>query len=75
LTLVNACRDTEPGVKAIDATKFATRFDVIASGLLDVISTDVLQGETADGNKFLRAELLGMNVYGSQVPYISSIAI
>ncbi|KAJ7895340.1 hypothetical protein B0H13DRAFT_2035146 [Mycena leptocephala] len=64
LALANAWSDTEPGVKAIDATKFAIRFDVVASGLLDVISTDVLQGETADGNKFLRAELLGMNVYG-----------
>ncbi|KAJ7889767.1 hypothetical protein B0H13DRAFT_2341352 [Mycena leptocephala] len=27
--LANACHDTEPGVKAIDATKFATRFDVV----------------------------------------------
>jgi hypothetical protein len=65
-------RDTEPGVKAMEATKLPTRFDVVgslvASGLLDVISTDVLQGENADGNKSLSAELSGMNIYGSSTP-------
>ncbi|KAJ7623057.1 hypothetical protein DFH06DRAFT_1059365, partial [Mycena polygramma] len=49
----------------MDTTKFATRLDIVASGLLDVIAHDVLQGDNADGNKSLKAHLAGLNVYGS----------
>ncbi|KAJ6505780.1 hypothetical protein C8R47DRAFT_967715 [Mycena vitilis] len=44
--------------------QFTTRLDVVASGLLDVIATDVLHGENADGNKSLKAQLTGLNAYG-----------
>ncbi|KAJ7648962.1 hypothetical protein DFH06DRAFT_1331987 [Mycena polygramma] len=50
--------------RTMDATKFATRLDVVASGLLNVIATDVLQGENADGNKSLKAQLTRLKVYG-----------
>ncbi|KAJ7611545.1 hypothetical protein DFH06DRAFT_156374 [Mycena polygramma] len=46
------------------AKKFSTRLDLAASGLLDVVATDVLQGDNADGNKSLKAQLKGLNVYG-----------
>ncbi|KAJ6463468.1 hypothetical protein C8R45DRAFT_878348 [Mycena sanguinolenta] len=49
--------------RTMDSTKFATRFDVVTSGLIDEISGDVLQGENVD--KLLRAELSHMKVYGS----------
>ncbi|KAJ7186428.1 hypothetical protein C8R46DRAFT_1272968 [Mycena filopes] len=48
----------------MDLTKFASRFDVVASGLVDAISPDILQGQGADGDKTLRAELYKLNVYG-----------
>ncbi|KAJ7611516.1 hypothetical protein DFH06DRAFT_1109795 [Mycena polygramma] len=51
-------------VNTMDTTKFATRLDIVASGLLDVIALDVLQGDNADGNKSLKAHLAGLNVYG-----------
>ncbi|KAF7373570.1 hypothetical protein MSAN_00567400 [Mycena sanguinolenta] len=63
--LANACDtggQTASG-RTMDSTKFATRFDVVTSGLIDMISGDVLQGENVD--KSLRAELSHMNVYGS----------
>ncbi|KAJ7263757.1 hypothetical protein C8J57DRAFT_1625989, partial [Mycena rebaudengoi] len=44
--------------------QFSTRFDVVSSGLLDVISADILQGPNADTDKYLRAELFEMTVYG-----------
>ncbi|KAF8192667.1 hypothetical protein K438DRAFT_1496379, partial [Mycena galopus ATCC 62051] len=47
----------------MDATKFAVRLDPVTSGLIDVISNDVLQGENVD--KSLRAELSRLKVYGS----------
>ncbi|KAJ6554837.1 hypothetical protein B0H19DRAFT_1072184 [Mycena capillaripes] len=47
----------------MDLAKFATRFDVGASGLIDIISPYMLQGENTDG-KALRAELYMLNVYG-----------
>ncbi|KAJ7743271.1 hypothetical protein DFH07DRAFT_905141 [Mycena maculata] len=48
----------------MDLTKFAARFDVVASGLIDNIGPDILQGQDADGNKKLRAEMYKLNVYG-----------
>ncbi|KAJ7623028.1 hypothetical protein DFH06DRAFT_1446670 [Mycena polygramma] len=70
-TLSGACQQSEANyngntrtARTMDAKKFSTRADVVASGLLDVIATDVLQGENADGNKLLRAQLTGLNVYG-----------
>ncbi|KAJ7016550.1 hypothetical protein C8F04DRAFT_1406883 [Mycena alexandri] len=48
----------------MDLTKFASRLDIVASGLIDTISPDILQGQGADGEKTLRAELYKLNVYG-----------
>ncbi|KAJ7661116.1 hypothetical protein B0H14DRAFT_3077413, partial [Mycena olivaceomarginata] len=48
----------------MDLAKFAARLDVVASGLVDAISADILQGQTTDGDKVLRAELYKLNVYG-----------
>ncbi|KAJ7749712.1 hypothetical protein B0H16DRAFT_1551129 [Mycena metata] len=48
----------------MDLTKFASRLDVVVSGLIDTISPDILQGQGADGEKTLRAELYKLNVYG-----------
>ncbi|KAJ6466133.1 hypothetical protein C8R47DRAFT_1326279 [Mycena vitilis] len=66
--LLSACGQPDTGnFRTMDATKFATRLDVVASGLLDAIATDVLQGENADGNKHLKAQLTGLKVYGPDV--------
>ncbi|KAJ7186454.1 hypothetical protein C8R46DRAFT_1273049, partial [Mycena filopes] len=48
----------------MDLTKVASRLDVVASGLVDAISPDILQGQGADGDETLRAELHKLNVYG-----------
>ncbi|KAJ7815985.1 hypothetical protein B0H14DRAFT_1402052 [Mycena olivaceomarginata] len=48
----------------MDLAKFAARLDVVASGLVDAISPDILQGQTTNGDKVLRAELYKLNVYG-----------
>ncbi|KAJ7270716.1 hypothetical protein B0H12DRAFT_1177944 [Mycena haematopus] len=56
--LLNAYRNTG----TMDSTQFAARLDVVASGLIDGISNDVLQGENVD--KLLRAQLSHMKVYG-----------
>ncbi|KAJ7142861.1 hypothetical protein C8R44DRAFT_692472 [Mycena epipterygia] len=48
----------------LDLTKFAARLDVVASGLVDAITPDILQGQEADGRKALRAEMYKLNVYG-----------
>ncbi|KAJ7034207.1 hypothetical protein C8F04DRAFT_1260216 [Mycena alexandri] len=48
----------------MDLTKFASRLDIVASGLIDTISPDILQGQGEDGEKTLRAELYKLNVYG-----------
>ncbi|KAJ7441018.1 hypothetical protein B0H11DRAFT_1882487 [Mycena galericulata] len=48
----------------IDLNKFASRLDVVSSGLLDAISPDMLVGQSVDANKVLRAELYKLNVYG-----------
>ncbi|KAJ7315757.1 hypothetical protein DFH08DRAFT_790188 [Mycena albidolilacea] len=48
----------------MELSKFAARLDVVASGLVDAISADILEGQDADGDKILRAELYKLNVYG-----------
>lgn len=48
----------------MDVTEFATRLDVVASGLLAAIKFDILQGQNSDANKSLTAELYKLNVYG-----------
>ncbi|KAF7359634.1 Fe2OG dioxygenase domain-containing protein [Mycena venus] len=48
----------------IDLTRFASRLDVVSSGLLDAISPDLLAGQSVDSDKVLRAELYKLNVYG-----------
>ncbi|KAJ6513659.1 hypothetical protein C8R47DRAFT_1206964 [Mycena vitilis] len=47
----------------MNLNKFAARLDVVASGLIDAISPDLLQGQDTDA-KALRAELYKLNVYG-----------
>ncbi|KAJ7353302.1 hypothetical protein DFH08DRAFT_987532 [Mycena albidolilacea] len=62
--LANAC-DADVGTlreRTMDHTKFSPRLDVVSSGLLDVISKDILEGQNA--NKLLRAELSHLKVYG-----------
>ncbi|KAJ7138617.1 hypothetical protein C8R46DRAFT_969387 [Mycena filopes] len=48
----------------MDLSKFASRLDVVASGLIDAISPDILQGQAIDDDETLRAELYKLNVYG-----------
>ncbi|KAJ7649161.1 hypothetical protein B0H17DRAFT_1215432 [Mycena rosella] len=52
----------------MDAAQFAACFDVGAFGLIDAIGPDVLQtclqGRSIDGDKFLRAEIQKLHVYG-----------
>ncbi|KAJ6536882.1 hypothetical protein B0H19DRAFT_962516 [Mycena capillaripes] len=48
----------------MDLNKFASRLDVVSSGLLDAISPDMLVGQSVDSVKVLRAELYKLNVYG-----------
>ncbi|KAJ6568120.1 hypothetical protein B0H10DRAFT_1965111 [Mycena sp. CBHHK59/15] len=48
----------------MDPTKFAARLDVVASGLIDAISPDILEGQNAEGEKVLKAEMYKLNVYG-----------
>ncbi|KAJ7093441.1 hypothetical protein B0H15DRAFT_1020826 [Mycena belliarum] len=49
----------------LDLTEFATRIDVVASGLLDAIIPDILEGQNSASDKVLRAEMYTLNVYGS----------
>ncbi|KAJ7907627.1 hypothetical protein B0H13DRAFT_2251640 [Mycena leptocephala] len=48
----------------MDLTKFAARLDIVASGLLETISPDILDGQNFDTEKVLRAEMYKLNVYG-----------
>ncbi|KAJ7116221.1 hypothetical protein C8R43DRAFT_960894 [Mycena crocata] len=68
--LVSACHPTTvvaDGGKVLkmNPAKFATRLDLVDSGLIDVIAADILQGKNADGKKSLRAEIRELNVYDS----------
>ncbi|KAJ7748940.1 hypothetical protein B0H16DRAFT_1251342, partial [Mycena metata] len=51
----------------IDLAQFASRLDVVASGLIDAIAPDILQGQGAEGDKTLRAELHRLNVYSEHI--------
>ncbi|KAJ7623044.1 hypothetical protein DFH06DRAFT_1446712 [Mycena polygramma] len=67
--LSGACQQSEAHSNGntagtMDTKKFTTRLDVVASGLLEAVSADVLQGANADGNKLLKSQLTGLNVYG-----------
>ncbi|KAJ7138634.1 hypothetical protein C8R46DRAFT_1234435 [Mycena filopes] len=48
----------------LDLSKFASRLDVVASGLIRAISPDMLLGQAVDDDKTLQAELYKLNVYG-----------
>ncbi|KAJ7148365.1 hypothetical protein C8R46DRAFT_917007 [Mycena filopes] len=48
----------------MDLNAFATRLDVVSSGILDAISPDMLEGQGLGSDKVLRAELYKLNVYG-----------
>jgi hypothetical protein len=61
----NVLDETYRKAGKMDLTKFAARLDVVASGLVDAISPDILQGQDTHGDKAVRAELYKLNVYGS----------
>ncbi|KAJ7253769.1 hypothetical protein B0H12DRAFT_986977, partial [Mycena haematopus] len=46
----------------MDLGKFAPSFDV--SGLLETVAPEIMQGQNADEDKFLKAEMYKLNVYG-----------
>ncbi|KAK7046439.1 Fe2OG dioxygenase domain-containing protein [Favolaschia claudopus] len=48
----------------MDLDKFATRLDVLSSGILSAIKQDILQGQAAGSDKVLVPELYKLNVYG-----------
>ncbi|KAJ7093439.1 hypothetical protein B0H15DRAFT_832331 [Mycena belliarum] len=48
----------------MDLGKFSACLDVAASGLLDTISPDLLEGQNAAQGKIIRAEMYKLNVYG-----------
>ncbi|KAK6984888.1 Fe2OG dioxygenase domain-containing protein [Favolaschia claudopus] len=48
----------------MDLDKFATRLDVLSSGLLAAIRPTIMQGQAEADNKTLIAELYKLNVYG-----------
>ncbi|KAJ6463616.1 hypothetical protein C8R47DRAFT_1026618 [Mycena vitilis] len=48
----------------LDLDKFATRLDVSASGLLEAITPDIMQGQTVEAGKYVRADMYKLNVYG-----------
>ncbi|KAJ7175085.1 hypothetical protein C8R43DRAFT_1057737 [Mycena crocata] len=48
----------------MDLDHFSARLDVVTSGILDVISPDILQGQDQDADRVVRAELYKLNVYG-----------
>lgn len=53
----------------LDAEDFSLPFNAVQAGLLDVIGTELLEGE--DEARRLRAELYKLNVYGKRVGYES----
>ncbi|KAJ7154419.1 hypothetical protein C8R43DRAFT_950063 [Mycena crocata] len=68
--LASACHPTTVGtggrkILKMDPTKFATRLDLVDSGLIDTIAADILRGKNADGKKSLRAEIQELNIYDS----------
>ncbi|KAJ7325949.1 hypothetical protein DFH08DRAFT_1028017 [Mycena albidolilacea] len=50
----------------MDHDKFAACFDV--AELLETISPDILQGQNSDSDKYLKAEMYKLNVYGAAGP-------
>ena len=52
----------------LDNAEFATKFDVISSGLLDAIKYALLEGK--DATIPVRAELYKLNIYGKFPPLI-----
>ncbi|KAJ7123259.1 hypothetical protein C8R43DRAFT_43540 [Mycena crocata] len=48
----------------LELGKFAACLDVVASGILDAITPDLLQGQSVDGEKTIRAKMYKLNVYG-----------
>ncbi|KAJ7093401.1 hypothetical protein B0H15DRAFT_905261 [Mycena belliarum] len=61
---VNVLDESYRKAGKMDLSKFAARFDVVASGLLDAISPDILDGQNAANEQVLRAEMYKLNVYG-----------
>ncbi|KAJ6509853.1 hypothetical protein DFH09DRAFT_1435381 [Mycena vulgaris] len=59
-----ACQPARFGAGRMDLSRFAAHLDVVASGLIDAISPGMLDGQTAGGEKVLRAEMYKLNVYG-----------
>ncbi|KAJ6565703.1 hypothetical protein B0H10DRAFT_1842245, partial [Mycena sp. CBHHK59/15] len=69
--LMAACDPTAPQAQmggkmnlSTCANKFATRLDIVASGLLNAIRPDILAVQDTDVTQVLRAELSQLDVYG-----------
>lgn len=60
--LAAACHGTQGH---LEPEKFSTRLGVVDSGLIDVLSTDLLQGQNVDNNKSLRVKMQGLDICGS----------
>lgn len=54
----------------MDLNRFASRLDVVSSGLLDAITPDLLVGQSVDSDKVLKAEIYKLNVYGLCLPVL-----
>jgi hypothetical protein len=48
----------------LDLDQFSAQLDVVGSGLMDAIAPDILDGQDADADTALVAELYKLNVYG-----------
>ncbi|KAJ7098473.1 hypothetical protein C8R43DRAFT_1100305 [Mycena crocata] len=48
----------------MDLGNYAACLDVVASGIVDAISPDLLEGQSVEGDQVLRAEMYKLNVYG-----------
>ncbi|KAJ7281060.1 hypothetical protein C8J57DRAFT_1501256 [Mycena rebaudengoi] len=59
--LAAACHGTQGH---LEPEKFSTRLGVVDSGLIDVLSTDLLQGQNVDNNKSLRVKMQGLDICG-----------
>ena len=54
----------------MDASNFALQLDLVSSGLMRTIEDQLLQTKTE--NKYIRAELYKLNIYGKSCREVSS---
>ena len=56
----------------MDASNFSVQLDLAGSGLMRIIEDQLLQSETE--NKYIRAELYKLNVYGDSCRHVSPVS-